>query len=98
MTDTTASGPASDQNQVALPGLLAAPDADRASELPSSIPRDHPAWQRDVLAVSARVRAVIPHLGLIAVRVLTFWDHVVRSARVGGRTIEIDPSGCYRVR
>jgi hypothetical protein len=99
MTDATASGPANDPNQFAVPGfLLMTAETDGTSDVPSSIPRDHPAWQRDLLAVSARVRAMIPHLASVTVRVLTFWDHVVRSARVGRRTIEIDPSGCYRVR
>jgi len=97
VTDTTASGPANDPAQLVVPGL-APMDAARTSEPPSSLPRDHPAWQRDVLTVSARVRAFIAHLHPITVRVLTFWDHALRSARVSGRTIEIDPSGCYRVR
>jgi len=68
------------------------------SEPPASLPRDHPAWQRDVLAVSSRVRAVLAGLRPIAVRVLSFWDHAIRSISVGGRHVEIDPSGCYRLR
>jgi hypothetical protein len=69
------------------------------SETPgATLPRDHPAWQRDVLAVSARVRALIAHMRPVVVRVLTFWDHAVRSVSIGGRRLEIDPSGCYRLR
>jgi hypothetical protein len=64
----------------------------------SSLPRDHPAWQRDVLAVSSRVRAILAGLRPVAVRVLTYWDHVVRSINIGSRQIEVDPSGCYRLR
>ncbi len=64
----------------------------------TSLPADHPAWQRDVLAISARARAVLATLRPVVVRVATFWDHAVRSVAVGGRrSIEIDPSGCYRL-
>jgi hypothetical protein len=64
----------------------------------SSLPRDHPAWQRDVLAVSSRVRALLAGLCPVAVRVLTYWDHVVRTISIGARYVEVDPSGCYRLR
>jgi hypothetical protein len=57
-----------------------------------------PAWQRDVLSVSARVRALVATLRPIVVRALSFWDHAVRSIRIGGRALEIDPSGSYRLR
>jgi hypothetical protein len=62
------------------------------------LPRDHPAWQRDVLSISVRARAVIATLKPLAVRVLGFWDHQLRELRIGGRTLGIDPSGCYRLR
>ncbi len=55
-----------------------------------------PAWQRDVVAVSARVRALLDTLRPIVIGVLTFWDHALRSVRIGGRRLEIDPSGSYR--
>ena len=71
--------------------------APRDAEMPATLPRDHPAWQRDVLAVSSRVRAILAQLRPIAVRVLTFWDHAVRSTSVRGRRLEVDPSGCYRL-
>jgi|GEM_PF-1661596 len=67
-------------------------------EITSVLPRDHPAWQRDVLSISARARAVIATIKPIAVRVLGFWDHHVRELRIGGRMLGIDPSGCYRLR
>jgi len=64
----------------------------------SSLPRDHPAWQRDVLAVSSRVRAILAGLRPVVVRVLTHWDHVVRRVSIGARYVDIDPSGSYRMR
>ena len=80
------------------PALAAISASDVDGEWSSSLPRDHPAWQRDVLSVSARARAVLAQLRPVVVRVLTFWDHVVRGAAVGGRCVEVDASGCYRVR
>lgn len=34
----------------------------------------------------------------IPVRVLGFWDHVVRSVHINGRRLSIDVSGSYRLR
>jgi hypothetical protein len=96
--DAAAPGPPLDPPLLAAPALLAAPLAVYADLEPAALPRDHPAWQRDVLAVSARVRALVAQLRPVAVRVLTFWDHAVRSIPLGGRRLEIDPSGCYRIR
>lgn len=59
---------------------------------------NQPAWQRDALAASARVRALLAALKPVVVQVLTFWDHVARSVRIGGRIVEVDPSGSYRLR
>lgn len=68
-------------------------------DLAPALPGDHPAWQRDVVAISARIRAVVARLEPIVVRVLTFWDHVTRSVDAGGgRRLDVDPSGCYRMR
>ena len=65
----------------------------------AGLPADHPEWQRDAVLVSARVRAVLASLRPLVVRVLCFWDHVVRSVALGGgRRLEIDPSGSYRLR
>jgi hypothetical protein len=75
-------------------GPFAEPELDAAPSLPGG----HPMWQRDVLAVSARVRAIVAALRPLAVRVLTFWDHAVRSINIGPRRIEVDPSGSYRLR
>lgn len=61
------------------------------------LPRDHPAWMRDAVAVSARAREFLARLKPIAVRVLTFWDHSVRSINVMGRALHVDASGSYRM-
>jgi hypothetical protein len=57
-----------------------------------------PAWQRDTLSVSARVRAILDGLRPLVVHVLSFWDHAVRAVRIAGRRLEVDPSGSYRLR
>jgi len=65
----------------------------------TALPAEHPAWRRDAVSVSARARAVLATLRAVTVRVVTFWDHAVRGVRLGsGRSVEVDPSGCYRVR
>jgi hypothetical protein len=83
---------------IAPPSLAPAHAADGGFDVSTSLPRDHPAWQRDVLAVSARVRAILARMRPVAVRVLTFWDHAVRRVTIGGRRLDVDPSGCYRRR
>jgi len=60
------------------------------------LPRDHPKWAKDALSVSSRAKELIARLKPIAVRVLGFWDHRVRSAVVAGLRVAIDPSGSYR--
>ncbi|MDQ6931506.1 MAG: hypothetical protein M3126_12660, partial [Candidatus Eremiobacteraeota bacterium] len=42
------------------------------------LPRDHPPWMRDTIAVSVRARELLARIKPLAVRVLTFWDHTVR--------------------
>lgn len=61
------------------------------------LPREHPKWVKDALAVSARTRRLVSQLRPVVVRVLTFWDHHVRTITVGGRELSIDASGCYRM-
>jgi hypothetical protein len=100
MKDAAAPGPIIDPAALALGPLAVAaaqlPDID--PELHATLPRDHPVWQRDILSVSARARAVVAALRPVVVRVLTFWDHVLRGVAVGSRRVEVDPSGCYRLR
>jgi hypothetical protein len=67
------------------------------SELETSLlPRDHPKWVRDALTVSSHAKEMIARLKPVAVRILGFWDHRVRSAVVAGLRVAIDPSGSYR--
>jgi len=61
------------------------------------LPRDHPAWMRDSIAISARAREWLYKLKPVALRVLTFWDHAVRSVAIMGRTLSVDASGSYRM-
>jgi hypothetical protein len=100
MKDAAAPGPALDATALAVVPLAVTPAhvTDVDTELHATLPRDHPAWQRDILSVSARARTVVAALRPVVVRALTFWDHVVRSIRVGPRRVEVDPSGCYRLR
>ena len=81
------------------PASIVTPDPDPEQIPASGLPADHPEWQRDAVLISARVRALLASLRPVVVRVLGFWDHVVRSVGLGGgRRLEIDPSGCYRLR
>jgi hypothetical protein len=100
VNDTAPPGPAIEPATLAIAALPVAPPpvTDIGAEMPATLPRDHPAWQRDMLAVSTRVRALLAQLRPVAIRMLTFWDHAVRSAAIGGRCVEVDPSGCYRLR
>jgi hypothetical protein len=71
-------------------------DVDGIADL--NLPGDHPPWQRDLVSISTRVRAVLATLKPLVVRVVSFWDHVRRSATIdGNRSLEIDPSGSYRL-
>ncbi len=84
---------------IAANGIGPARLAADGSDARAALPPDHPAWQRDAVSVSARARAVLAALRALTVRVVTFWDHAVRGVRVsGGRSVEIDPSGSYRLR
>jgi hypothetical protein len=100
MNDTSLPAPLVDQ--LALAPLAVRPTAlspDGENDASAGLPSDHPAWQRDVLAISSRVRAILATLRPVVVTVQSFWDHVVRRASLeSGRSIEVDPSGCYRLR
>ena len=61
------------------------------------LPRDHPKWARDAVTLSQRAREIVTRLRPVIVKILTFWDHRVRSALVGGSRVCIDPSGSYRI-
>jgi hypothetical protein len=76
----------------ALPPIDA--DATGIPELPS----DHPQWQRDVVSISSRARALIANVVPIVVRTLAYWDHRIREIAFGSRTLSVDPAGSYRLR
>jgi hypothetical protein len=78
-------------------GGVARADVD-APDLAPTLPTDHPAWQRDVLSISTRARAVIAALRPIVIRVLSFWDHRSHELRLGSVTLGVDASGSYRLR
>ena len=61
------------------------------------LPREHPKWVRDAVAISQRARTLISRLRPVMVRVLTFWDHQFRGATIGGRRLQVDTSGSYRL-
>lgn len=78
--------------------LPAAPPVDAdAAGLPE-FPADHPQWQRDVVSISARARAVIAQAIPVVVRTLSYWDHRIREVAFGVRSLAVDPAGCYRLR
>lgn len=61
------------------------------------LPHDHPKWVKDALLLSHRAKELIARIPPVVVRILTFWDHRVRSVAVEDRALEIDSSGSYRV-
>lgn len=61
------------------------------------LPREHPRWVRDALAVSQRARQVIANIKPVLIRVMTFWDHPSRGISIGGRELRVDTSGSYRL-
>ena len=77
------------------PPLAVALDPD--VEFTNALPSDHPAWAKDTLSLSRRARALLARLRPIAIKVMTFWDHRLRSIVVGGRTLSVDASGSYRL-
>lgn len=76
-------------------GLPVSLDPDERSG--NDLPSDHPAWAKDTLSLSQRARAAFARLKPIALRVMTFWDHRVRSIVIGGRRLSVDVSGSYRL-
>jgi len=76
------------------PIVAAVPDGELETAL---LPHDHPRWVKDAVAVSQRAREIIAKLRPIVIRVLSFWDHRVRSITIGDCRVDVDVSGCYRV-
>jgi hypothetical protein len=79
-----------------VPGAVAAIDASDGWGDGPTLPHDHPAWMRDTLSVSQRARALLARIKPVAVRVVAFWEHRVRSIVIGSRTLSVDASGSYR--
>ncbi len=82
---------------LAVMPALAPVDAEAAGVAPA-LPADHPAWQRDVISLSSRARAVVARAVPVVVRTLAYWDHRLREIAFGARTLSVDPAGCYRLR
>jgi len=66
-------------------------------EVSNQLPPDHPPWAKDTLSISLRARALLARIRPIVIRVMTYWDHHVRSIFVGGRRLSVDGSGSYRL-
>ena len=76
-----------------LPVLSFAADEDLQTPL---LPREHPKWMKDAIAISQRARTLVSRLRPVVVRVLTFWDHHVRTISLHNGHLSVDPSGSYR--
>lgn len=66
-------------------------------EIGNQLPSDHPPWSKDTLSLSMRARALLARLRPVVIKVMTFWDHRVRSILVGGQKLSVDASGSYRL-
>ena len=93
-----------DEGNTSLAGLYGATQSEpivaavTEAELETPLlPRDHPKWVKDALSVSQRARDLIVRLPRVALDVLTFWDHRIRSIVVGDSRVSVDPSGSYRL-
>jgi hypothetical protein len=62
-----------------------------------ALPNDHPAWMKDTLSISQRARALLATIKPIAIRVVAFWEHRVRSVALAGGRLSVDASGSYRL-
>ncbi len=62
-----------------------------------TLPNDHPPWLKDAVSISHRARALIATLKPAVVKVVTYWEHRIRSIVVGDRRVSVDPSGCYKL-
>lgn len=83
-----------------LPAVAGSPEvavpAVAEAELETTpLPHDHPRWVRDSVAVSKAARELVARLRPIAIRVLSVWDHHLRSIVVGNRRVHVDPAGSY---
>jgi hypothetical protein len=99
MNDPSANLPVVDPAGVLpLQSLAVAPALDPDASDDARLPPDHPQWQRDVISLSSRTRAILASVVPTIVRTFSYWDHTVRTLILGPRTLSIDPAGCYRLR
>ncbi len=82
-------------SEAAAEAQLVAFDPDDRYSGPS-LPGDHPRWMRDTLSISQRARALLVKVKPVVIRVVTYWEHRVRSILVAGGTLSVDRSGSYR--
>jgi len=61
------------------------------------LPREHPKWIKDGLAISQRAKQLLEGVKRAPLCVLRFWDHAVRSLTIHDRRVSIDSSGSYRM-
>ena len=80
----------------ASPAALAAVDSDDRFAGGHHLPTDHPVWLRDRLSISQRARALVATLRPVAIKVIAFWEHRVRSIAIGNGRLSVDASGSYR--
>jgi hypothetical protein len=71
--------------------------AELAHERQHRLPRDHPRRPADAISIGARARAFVATLRPLVVRIVTFWDHRVRTCTIGVRRLTVDASGSYRL-
>jgi hypothetical protein len=82
----------------ALPIAVPLPQrTDSETAAVETLPRDHPQWVRDTISISSRARALLDRLRPVVVTLVTFWDHALRTLRIGVNTLSVDPSGSYRL-
>ena len=68
-----------------------------AQERGHRLPNEHPRPPKDGICVSARARDQIVAQKAPEINPLTFWDHQTRTAPIGSRRLNIDPSSSYRL-
>jgi hypothetical protein len=63
----------------------------------ATLPREHPAWHRDVAELSERALEAAGRLVVVTLQIFGFWDHALRSLTFGTQRVFIDSSGSYRL-
>jgi hypothetical protein len=99
MNETSTALVAIDPTLIAPPAVVPVlPPIDAEANGLPELPADHPPWQRDVISMSSRARALIANAVPAIVRTLAYWDHRIREVAFGARTMSVDPAGSYRLR